>query len=101
MARLAAILLLALALPLGGCASLRSWTSGCPGVYSGVRYTSELWPWLPFDGRVFYGLDVPFSALVDTLAVPVTAFVGPREAGQAGVVRGCHWAHQKRQRGGS
>jgi uncharacterized protein YceK len=88
---LALIAMLVLVLPLGGCQTLRSYLSGCPGVYSGVRYFADQYDWLPLDGKVFFAIDLPISAVADTLALPVTFFVDPPLATQRGLPRGCRW----------
>jgi uncharacterized protein YceK len=80
----------ALLLALPGCQSVRSW-SRCPGIYSGVRYYADQLPELPFDGKVFFTLDAPLSALADTLALPATAFARP-EMPRGGYPIGCRWA---------
>ena len=81
----------ALALFSLGCQTTRSWVQGCPGVYSGVRYYSDQFAWLPFDGKVFFSFDLPLSAVVDTIALPVTIFASPSRPA-AGFPRGCRWA---------
>jgi uncharacterized protein YceK len=84
--------LLALGLmALAGCQSMRSWQEGCAGIYSGVRYYREQTPELPFDGRVFFTFDLLPTTLLDTLALPVTAFVDPKQPSQ-GYALGCRWA---------
>lgn len=88
MIRCGVFVLLLLALP--GCQSVRSW-SRCPGIYSGVRYYADQLPDIPFDGKVFFTFDLPFSALADTLAVPLTAFAD-REIKRGGYPIGCRWA---------
>ena len=70
----------------------RSWSDGCPGVYSGVRYFASQRNTLPWDGKVFFALDLPLTAVVDTLLLPASAFVD-REKPQAGWVPGCRWAY--------
>ncbi|MDJ0852899.1 MAG: hypothetical protein QNK04_31400 [Myxococcota bacterium] len=75
---------------LAGCQSVRSWQD-CPGVYSGVRYYSDQRPELPVDGKIFFSLDLPLTAVADTLALPATAFAKPsRRTG--GYPVGCRWA---------
>lgn len=81
----------ALTLGLWGCQSTRSWQQGCPGVYSGVKYYSDQLPTLPIDGKIFFSIDLPLTAVVDTLALPVTAFIGP-ERPVLGYPVGCKWA---------
>lgn len=80
-----------LAIALSGCQSIRSWQQGCAGVYSGARYYAAQTPELPFDGRVFFTFDLIPTLLVDTLALPVTAFLDPRPPPQ-GFTPGCRWA---------
>ncbi|MEN8184833.1 MAG: YceK/YidQ family lipoprotein [Myxococcota bacterium] len=101
--------LLGALLLLPGCGSINSYASGCPGPYSGVRQDLELLesyrgdaalqPAVPvgFDGTLgsawdaaFVALDVPLAALLDTLALPVTAPTGTRAPLPAGL--GCGWA---------
>ena len=74
-----------------GCQSFRSWGQDCADVYSGVRYFSDLFPELPADGKLFFGLDLPLTAIVDTLALPATAFMTP-EPRRGGFPPGCRWA---------
>lgn len=83
-------LLAAIAALLGGCQSLRSWQGGCPGVYSGLRYYGDQVGTLPFDGKLFFSFDLPFTAIVDTFALPVTAFSDPQRPVQ-GYPIGCRW----------
>ena len=90
--RLALVMLLALS----GCQSVRSWES-CPGVYSGLRYYNEQFPELPGDGKAFFTLDVPMTAIVDTLALPITAFAEPQYP-PGGFPLGCRWADPRRRR---
>lgn len=84
-----------LALALGswllGCQSTRSWQQGCPGVYSGVKYYADQVGELPLDGKVFFTIDLPISAVIDTLALPVTAFAEPHVP-RGGFPIGCRWA---------
>ena len=74
-----------------GCQSARSWEQGCPGVYSGVRYYNDQRPELPWDGKVFFTIDLLPTVAVDTLALPVTAFAKP-EKPKGGFPVGCKWA---------
>lgn len=74
-----------------GCQSMRSWSEGCADVYSGARYYAEITPTVPFDGKVFFTLDLIPTLVVDTLALPVTAFAEP-EPPPGGFVVGCEWA---------
>ena len=77
---------------LTGCGTINSFANGCGGVYSGFYTDFEyLDSYDEFhDGWDFavVGLDIPLSALADTVALPVTAFLEP-SANQA---TGCNWA---------
>ena len=85
-----------LLLALSGCQSVRSW-SQCPGIYSGLRYYSDQLPELPGDGKAFFTLDVPLTTVVDTLAIPFTAFAEP-EPPPGGFMPGCRWADPRKRR---
>lgn len=74
-----------------GCQSTRSWQQGCPGVYSGIKYYGDQIGELPYDGRIFFTLDLPLTTVVDTLALPFTAFATPRKP-VGGYPIGCRWA---------
>ncbi|MBW2715789.1 MAG: hypothetical protein JRD03_06915 [Deltaproteobacteria bacterium] len=74
-----------------GCQTARSWGDGCPGVYSGVRYFASQRDSLPWDGKVFFGFDLPLTIVADTLLLPGSYFVEPVEP-QGGWVPGCRWA---------
>jgi uncharacterized protein YceK len=95
-------LLVRLALALGvlaataGCQTARSFEHGCPGIYSGVRFYADQLPDLPADGVLFFTFDVPISAVVDTLIVPITAALD-RQRPLAGWVSGCRWAEETRR----
>ena len=93
MIRVGLVVLLLLALP--GCQSVRSWEH-CPGIYSGLRYYGDQFPELPADGKVFFTLDLPLTTVVDTLAIPVTAFT-ELEQPRAGYPIGCRWATHHRR----
>jgi uncharacterized protein YceK len=84
---IAALLLVSVA----GCQTQRSWSDGCPGVYSGVRYFASQRNSLPWDGKVYFALDLPLTVVFDTLLLPASAFVDP-EKPQSGWVPGCRWA---------
>lgn len=73
-----------------GCQTARSFDQGCPGIYSGVRYYGDQVGNLPADGKIFFTLDVPLSALLDTLLLPGTAFVKPKKP-PLGWPEGCRW----------
>ncbi len=91
MKRVRAVLLLAVvSLLLVGCQSVRSWDE-CPGIYSGVKYYKDQVRSLPWDGRVFFAVDLPLTAVVDTLALPVTFFLEPTRPVK-GYGPGCRWA---------
>ena len=84
---IAALLLISAA----GCQTTRSWSDGCPGVYSGVRYFASQRDSLPWDGKVFFVLDLPLTVVFDTLLLPASALADP-EKPQSGWVPGCRWA---------
>ena len=73
-----------------GCQTMRSWND-CPGVYSGVRYFGSQQPTLPWDGKVFFFLDLPLTVVADTLLLPASVFVDRRRP-EGGWVPGCRWA---------
>ncbi len=83
-----AILLL---ISIAGCQTTRSWNDGCPGVYSGVRYFASQQDSLPWDGKVFFTLDLPLTVVADTLLLPASAWVDPASP-NGGWVPGCRWA---------
>jgi uncharacterized protein YceK len=83
---IAALLLISIA----GCQTLRSWDDDCPGVYSGVRYFSSQRDSLPWDGKVFFTLDLPLTVVADTLLLPFSAWVDPVKPA-SGWVPGCRW----------
>ncbi len=58
-----------------GCQTSRSWGQGCPGVYSGIRYHGDQVGGRPVDGKIFFTLDLPLTAVADT--VPVSVFMKP------------------------
>jgi hypothetical protein len=92
-------LVVAAAAALAGCQSTRSWAGGCPGIYSGIRYYREQVYEIPFDGRVFFTFDLIPTTLVDKLAIPVTAFVEPKQPVE-GYALGCRWAGERAMRTG-
>jgi short subunit dehydrogenase-like uncharacterized protein/uncharacterized protein YceK len=73
-------LLLGLAAGALGCQTIRSFDYGCPGVYSGTRSYNERLKYLPLDGKIFYTLDLPFTLIADTLALPCDALRRPQGA---------------------
>jgi uncharacterized protein YceK len=87
------VLVLLLAL-LCGCQTGRSFDQGCPGVYSGVRYYADQIAEVPVDGKVFFTLDLPLSAVFDTLLLPAMFFVEPKRP-ESGWLPGCRWAGRK------
>jgi uncharacterized protein YceK len=86
----AAVLLLIVA---SGCQTTRSFDQGCPGVYSGLRYYGDQFDEVPFDGKIFFTLDVPLSAITDTLVLPFM-FAVDRERPLLGWPIGCRWAEE-------
>lgn len=94
---------------LSGCGTISSGASGCAGPWSGVRYDRDLIgsyekdeivpPEVPLgvDGwlgdawdSVMVALDMPLSAVTDTLGAPLTAALGQRTPEPVGM--GCNWA---------
>ena len=77
---------------LTGCGTVNSYANGCGGVYSGFETDMEyLNTYHEFHDGWDYatvGLDIPLSAVIDTVALPVTAFLEPR----ANRTIGCNWA---------
>jgi len=60
-------------------------------VYSGLRFYNDQVAELPPDGKLFFTLDLPLTAVADTLLLPVTAFMEP-ERPSLGWTQGCRWA---------
>jgi len=84
-----AVLLL---ISIAGCQTTRSWNDGCPGVYSGMRYFSSQRSSLPWDGKVFFTLDLPLTIAADTLLLPASVWVEPTRP-NSGWVPGCRWVN--------
>jgi uncharacterized protein YceK len=59
-------------------------------VYSGVRYFASQRDSLPWDGKVFFALDLPLTVVADTLLLPASAWVDPVKP-HSGWVPGCRW----------
>jgi len=78
---------------LAGCGTINSYANGCGGMYSGIKTDMEYLGTYDefFDGWDFttVGLDLPISSVVDTVALPVTAFLETN----ANKTLGCNWAH--------
>jgi uncharacterized protein YceK len=77
-----------------GCQTTRSWDEGCPGVYSGVRYFADQVGELPLDGRIFFLLDLPVSAAMDTALLPAAVFMKPMRPPH-GFQAGCRWVRKR------
>ena len=77
-----------------GCQTHRSWEQGCPGTYSGVRYYWDQVDELPFDGKIFFTLDLPLTAVADTALLPVSMFMKPKRP-KYGFPPGCTWAEKR------
>ncbi len=88
------ILFLIAASSLLGCQTTRSWDEGCPGVYSGVRYFEDHVSELPIDGRIFFLLDLPVSAAMDTALLPIAVFMKPHRPNY-GFQSGCRWVTKR------
>jgi uncharacterized protein YceK len=84
-------ILAALLISMLGCQTTRSWNDGCAGVYSGVRYFASQQSSLPWDGKVFFTLDLPLTAVADTVLLPASVWVDRVEP-VSGWVPGCRWA---------
>ncbi len=74
-----------------GCQTSRSWEQGCPGVYSGIRYSGDQVGGLPVNGKIFFALDLPLTAVADTAPLPVSVFMKPKRL-RYGLAPGCTWA---------
>ena len=77
-----------------GCQTGRSWEEGCPGVYSGIRYYGDQVGGLPVDGKIFFTLDLPLTAVADTIVLPVSVFMKPKRP-RYGFAPGCTWAERR------
>lgn len=77
-----------------GCQTARSWDQGCPGIYSGLRYYADQLPSLPVDGKIFFTLDLPLTAVADTLLLPASAFAEPNRP-RYGFAPGCAWIDRR------
>ena len=88
------VLFLIAASQLLGCQTARSWSEGCPGIYSGVRYFQAEVGYLAFDEKIASLLDLPVSAAVDTVLLPATVFMSPKRP-PSGFARGCKWATRR------
>ena len=94
---------------LPGCGTINSYASGCGGLYSGVRHDGDLIGnygaeieaarevHLRTDGwlantweTAFVVLDLPLSAVADTLTAPVSLALGQAAPDPVGL--GCRWA---------
>lgn len=73
-----------------GCATVASLNDGCAGTYSGLAYNrgvarSDLVSWRETPAQELLLLvDLPFSAVLDTVLLPYTAFAGPHRHPAAG-----------------
>ncbi len=74
-----------------GCQTSRSWEQGGPGVYSGIRYYGDQVGGLSVDGKIFFTLDLPLTAVADTALLPVSVFMKPKRP-RYGFAPGCRWA---------
>lgn len=92
--RLVGLLFLIASSSLLGCQTARSWSEGCPGVYSGVRYFQDHVSWLPLDAKIVFLIDLPVSAAMDTVLLPITIFMEPKRPPR-GFAHGCEWAEKR------
>lgn len=78
------------ALLVSGCATVASLNDGCVGTYSGIAYNrgvarSDLVSWQESPAQeLFLLVDLPFSAVLDTIMLPYTAFASPSHHPAAG-----------------
>jgi uncharacterized protein YceK len=79
---------------LPGWQAIRSWEQGCPGVYSGLRYYGDQAGELPVDGKVFFTLDLPLTAVSDATLLPVSVFMKPKRP-KYGFPHECTWAEKR------
>ena len=77
-----------------GCQTIRSWEQGCPGVYSGIRYYGDQVGGLPVDGKIFFTLDLPLTAVADTILLPVSVLMKAKPP-KSGFAPGCTWARKR------
>ncbi len=77
-----------------GCQTSRSWEQGCPGVYSVIRSYGNPVGGLPVDGKIFFTLDLPLTAVADTTLLPVSVFMKPKRP-RYGFAPGCTWAEKR------
>jgi uncharacterized protein YceK len=82
------------AIAMSACQTARSWDEGCPGIYSGLRYYADQLDSLPLDGKIFFTLDLPLTAVADTLVLPASAFAKPTRP-KYGFTPGCTWAQTR------
>ncbi len=59
-----------------------------------MRYFEDHVSELPIDGRIFFVLDLPVSAAVDTALLPATVFMKPNRP-RYGFAPGCRWAKKR------
>lgn len=75
-----------------GCGTLSSYNNGCSGVYSGVRtdveYLGEYHEFRDGWDYATVAMDIPLSSVLDTVALPATAFIKTRSQHTLG----CEWA---------
>jgi uncharacterized protein YceK len=77
-----------------GCQMSRSRKQGGPGVYSGIRYYGDQMGGPPVDGKLFFTLDLPLTAVADTALLPVSAFMKPKRP-RYSFAPGCTWAKKR------
>ncbi len=49
---------------------------------------------LPVNGKIFLTLDLPLTAVADTILLPVSLFMKPKPP-KSGFVPGCTWARKR------
>jgi uncharacterized protein YceK len=92
MRTLTLVAVIAAAALLSGCGTINSYANGCGGKYSGLYTDLEyLGTYREFHDAADFsqvGFDVLLSTVLDTVALPVTAFLEP----SANNTYGCNWA---------
>jgi len=78
-----------------GCQTTRSFSQGCGGTYSGVRYYQDQSTFIPLDGKIFFTFDLPLTVIADTLLLPVSWLADPQTP-TGGFPPGCRWAGKSR-----
>lgn len=59
-----------------------------------MRYFEDQVSVLPIDGRIFFLLDLPVSAAMDTALLPMAIFMNPKRP-PYGFQAGCRWVTKR------